>query len=126
MITDLTKSITSFSWALSLFGVQQASNLLTPQSPGQPTHSAAAAFNRVAQVSEEQLGQTLKGVYKAGDQIQKGAIDLGLNILTLQAFNPSQMMRTVSDVMKQSSNAFSQSTQQSASGSHQYTSWDSV
>lgn len=129
MIQDLTKSMTSFSWAMSLFGVQQMTNLLMPQSPSQPNHSATAAFNAVTQATEEQLGQTLKGVYKAGDQLQKGVTDLTMSFFTLEAFNPSQMMRTVSDVMKQSTGAFGRSAPQDPSrihGTQQETNWDSV
>jgi hypothetical protein len=44
MIRDLTKSMLSFSWAMSLFGVQQVTNTLLPQKPSQPTHRATAAF----------------------------------------------------------------------------------
>ena len=49
MIRDLTKSMLSFSWAMSLFGVEQVVNTLTPQSPGQPTHKTTAAFQAVTQ-----------------------------------------------------------------------------
>ena len=38
MIRDLTKSMLSFSWAMSLFGIEQLANTLIPQSPAsQPT-----------------------------------------------------------------------------------------
>jgi hypothetical protein len=126
MIRDLTKSMTSFSWAMSLFGVQQMTNLLMPQSPSQPTHRTTAAFNSVTQAAEEQLGQTLKEVYKAGDQLQKGATDLMMNFFTLEAFNPSQMMRTVSDAMKQSAGAFGRKAPQAPPEPHQETDWGSV
>ena len=33
MIRDLTKSMLSFSWAMSLFGVEQLTNTLIPQRP---------------------------------------------------------------------------------------------
>lgn len=123
MIRDLTKSLLSFSWGMSLFGVQQAANLLTPQSPGQPTHTTTAAFSAVTQTTAEQLGDALKGVFKAGDQLQKGMVGLAFSFLTLEAFNPSQMLQMTSEMMQQTSGAFRQrpqgsdpSTQQEASG----------
>jgi hypothetical protein len=108
MIRDLTKSMLSFSWAVSLFGVQQLTNTLLPQKPSQPTHRATAAFNAVTQATEEQLDNVLKGVFKAGDTLQRGMVDLMFGCLSLEAFDPSQMMRMTSDTMRQTTGAFSQ------------------
>jgi hypothetical protein len=108
MIRDLTKSMLSFSWAMSLFGVNQLTNTLIPQTPSQPNHRATTAFNTVTQATEEQLGSTLKGVFKAGDQLQKGMVDLMFGFLSLEAFNPSQLMRMTSDMMRQTTGAFGQ------------------
>jgi hypothetical protein len=108
MIRDLTKSMLSFSWAMSLFGVEQLTNTLRPQKPSQPTHRATAAFNAVTQATEAQLDNVLKSVFKAGDTLQRGLVDLTFSCLSLEAFNPSQMMRMTSDTMQQTTGAFSQ------------------
>jgi hypothetical protein len=50
----------------------------------------------------------LKGVFKAGDTLQRGAVDLVLGCLSLEGFYPSQMMRMTSDTMQQTMGAFSQ------------------
>jgi len=117
MIRDLTKSMLSFSWAMSLFGIEQLTNTLIPQSPSQPNHRATTAFNAVTQAAEEQLGGMLKGVFKAGDQLQRGMVDIGLGFLSLEAFNPSQMMRMTSDMMRQTTGAFGQGAQRDPSTS---------
>src|ERR1043166_7779806 len=117
MIRDLTKSVVSFSWAMSLFGVEQLTNTLMPQGPSQPTHKARAAFNAVTQATEEQLSGVLKGVFKAGDQLQRGMVDLMFGCLSLEAFNPSQMMRMTSDTMRQTTGAFGESFQRGPSQS---------
>jgi hypothetical protein len=123
MIRDLTKSILSFSWAISLFGVSQLTNTLIPQTPSQPNHRVTTAFNTVTQATEEQLGSTLKGVFKAGDQLQKGMVDLMFGVLSLEAFNPSQLMRMTSDMMRQSTGAFGQSSQRDPSTSQAQEGW---
>lgn len=105
MIRDLTKSMLSFSWAMSLFGVEQLANTLTPQSPGQPTHKTAAALQAVTQAAEAQLGGALRGAFKAGDQMQRGLVDIMFSFVTLEALNPSQMMRMTSDMMRQTTEA---------------------
>jgi len=116
MIRDLTKSMLSFSWAISLFGVEQLTNTLLPQSPSQPNHRATTAFDAVTHATEEQLSGVLKGVFKAGDQLQRGMVDLMLGFLSLEASNPSQMMRMTSDIMRQTTGAFGQGLQKSPSG----------
>ena len=117
MIRDLTKSMLSFSWVMSLFGVKQLTNTLIPQTPSQPTHRATTAFNTVTQATEEQLGSTLTGVFKAGDQLQKGMVEIMFGCLSLEAFNPSQMMRMTSDMLRQTTGAFGQSFQRDPSAS---------
>ena len=119
MIRDLTKSMISFSWGMSLFGVKQAANLVTPQTPSQPTHKAMAAFNAVTQATGEQLGDTLKGAFMAGDQLQKGMMDITFGCLTLEAFNPSRWMKMTSDMMKQATGAAGQGAPSGPSNSQQ-------
>jgi hypothetical protein len=126
MIRDLTKSMLSFSWAMSLFGVNQLTNTLIPQTPSQPTHRATTAFNNVTQATEEQLGSTLKGVFKAGDQLQRGMVDLMFGFLSLEAFNPSQLMRMTSDMMRQTTGAFGQGFQSGPSASQAQAGWGPI
>ena len=116
MIRDLTKSMLSFSWAISLFGAEQLTNLVIPQTPSQPNHRATTAFNAVTQATEEQLSGVFKGVFRAGDQLQRGMVDLMVGMLSLEAFNPSQMMRITSDMMRQTTEAVGQGFQKSSSG----------
>jgi hypothetical protein len=112
MIRDLTKSTLSFSWAMSLFGAKQLANILMPE-------KATASFNAVTQATEEQLGDVLKGVFRAGDQLQKGMVDISFSFLTLEALNPSQVMRMMSDMMRQTTGAFGQGMPGGTSGAQQ-------
>jgi hypothetical protein len=126
MVRDLTKSMLSFSWAMSLFGVEQLVNTLTPQSPGQPTHKATAAFSAVTEATEAQLGGVLQGAAKAGKQLQGGVVDLMFSFLSLEAFNPSQMMRMTSDIMRQTTGAIGEGFQGRNSGPPPQAGWGHV
>ena len=121
MIRDVTKSVISFSWAMSLFGVKQLTNLASPQSPAQTAHKAAVAFDAVTATTENQLGDVLKGAFQAGDQLQKGMVDLTLGIFSLEALNPSQMMQMTSNVMTQAMGAVGQGIPRGQSGPSQST-----
>jgi len=72
---EFTKSMTSFSWALSLFGLKQMANIFTPADRGQP-HPATEAFNEITRCAEEQLGQTLRSTFETGDRLQRGVVDM--------------------------------------------------
>ena len=66
---ELTKSLLSFSWSMSVFGLSQAANLLAPQ-------QASAAFDDVTRCTEKQLDSFSRSVFNAGDQLQRGLVDL--------------------------------------------------
>jgi hypothetical protein len=71
---EFIKSIFSFSWAMSLFGIKQLGGTLAPgDSAG--THQAASAFDSVAQATAEQLGDALKNGFRTGDRLQRAATD---------------------------------------------------
>ena len=114
---EFTKSILSFSWAMSLFGVQQTVNLLSPA-------KATKAFNHVTDASEEELCDLLKTTFDAGDRLQQGAVDLTLGLFTGEALDPRGWVRTAADVMQQSAEAVSQGVQGAASTLQQATSVD--
>lgn len=120
MIRDLTKSMLSFSWGMSLFGVTQLINSMTPE-------KATGAFNAVTRATEAQLSDVLKGAFKAGDQLQRGVVDMTFGMLTLDALNPSKMMKMASDVMQQTTGASGQSAQARPTGSQeQATGWGPI
>ena len=95
---EFTKSLSSFWWAMSLFGVQQTANLLSPD-------RAAKAFDSVTKASQEQLGNTLKSTFNVGDRLQRTAVDLTLGMFTGQMLNPNRWLRTAADVARQSTEA---------------------
>jgi hypothetical protein len=68
---DLGFSMLRFSWALTVFGAQQAANLVTT-SPTAQAHAAAHAFDAVANAVEEQFGGVFRGAYKAGREYMPG------------------------------------------------------
>jgi hypothetical protein len=58
----------SFTWGLSVFGLAQAGNLL---SPGR----AVAAFAEVTRSTREQLGPLTRPFFDVGNDVQRGFVD---------------------------------------------------
>jgi hypothetical protein len=112
MLRDLTKSMLSFSWGMSLFGAKQLVNSLTPE-------KATTAFDAVTRATEDQLGDVFKGAFRVGDRLQRNMVDMTFSVLMLEAFNPSQMMKMASDMTQQTTGTTSQGTQARPAGSQE-------
>jgi hypothetical protein len=75
-LRDLTRSMLSFTWAMSVFGLAQAGNLLSPR-------RAAAAFDQVTRNTADQLGAVTRPAFNVGDNLQRGLVDLAFSVFGL-------------------------------------------
>jgi hypothetical protein len=99
---EFTKSMTSYTWAMSLFGLQQMINVFRP---GKATES----FNHVTKAAEDQFGDALKATFRAGDNLQKGLVDVTFGVLTLGMFDRGSAGRaTQGDGQRQTAEAVGQ------------------
>ena len=97
---EFTKSMTSYTWAMSLFGLQQMFNVFRP---GKATES----FNNVTKATEEEFSEALKATFRMGDNVQKGLVDVTFGILTLGMFDRGGA-RATADVARQTGEALRQ------------------
>src|SRR6267378_7245431 len=116
---ELAKSVFSYAWSTSLFGLQQAASLLTPEGWRQTGH-AAESFEKIAKVTAEEMGQAARGTFKFGDDMQRKGLDMMFDALTLGAFDRARgeanlpgtpaasSARTVSNMGEQAGAAFTQ------------------
>ncbi len=101
---EVAKSLTSFSWALSLFGVQQVVNLVR-RPLAAADHPASRELGTVAGAGERQLGGTLERVFRAGDRVQRSAVDLAFGMVSLEALEPNRLAALSADLLRQSTAA---------------------
>ena len=87
---EMTKSILRFSWALPIFGINQLTKLSVPTGCNQD--STAQALDAVSTAAQGELGNTLKGVYDAGERLQRGLVDATFGVLLLDAFDPRRWL----------------------------------
>jgi len=99
---ELAKSAVRYTWAMSLFGVQQAANVLTPSSFRQPARRANSAFFSVKQAAEIEFEDIVFAAYQVGDEVQRGLADIFFDTVTLQAFHPNYLSNLTSAVVEQS------------------------
>jgi hypothetical protein len=93
---EFVKSTVSLPWSLSLFGVEQLTNLLIPQNSGKAT----AAFDTVTQATGEQLSELVLTLYSVGDNLQRDMTDWAFRLLTPEVFNPWSDVN--SEILRQS------------------------
>jgi len=106
---EFTKSMTSYTWAMSLFGLQQMINVFRPG-------KAAESFNHVTKATEDQFGDALKATFRAGDNLQKGLVDVTFGVLTFGMFDrgggaqaaTSDMARQTGEALRQGGRVVSQ------------------
>jgi hypothetical protein len=85
MIRELTKSALSFSWALSLLGIKQVVNL------GRSGQSGGDPFGPVTQVAVSQLDESMKGIFRSGDNLQSRMVDMAfVSMNPVNWINPSR------------------------------------
>ena len=76
---EFTKSMLRLSWSMSMLGVQQATNLMTPH---RVLRRSVSAMDALSHAAVGQMGDTVGGVYKLGDQLQRGLVDAAARLST--------------------------------------------
>jgi|SRR6185503_1542049 len=98
---ELTKNLTSYAWATTLFGFQQMVNVFSPG-------KASGSFNNLTKATEEELGDAVKTTFRAGDNLQRGLVDVTFGVLTLGMFDRGGG-RAASETAQQTGDAVRQS-----------------
>lgn len=90
----------SYSWAMSLFGVQQIVNMLTPTDEGDTNSTTVQAFANVTDATTNLLDGSLKEAFKIGDSLQKGMLDLMFGGVLAGGCDPNRWAQAGGDVLK--------------------------
>ncbi len=86
---DLTKSMFRFSWAMSMLGLRQASQLLLP---GEGWGKSTSAFDALSHAAEGQMGETVRNVYRAGDEFQGGMVNALTDLASGEWSKPGEVL----------------------------------
>jgi len=115
---ELTKSMFSYSWAMSLFWAKQMVNMTVPTG-GNQWERAAGNFEPVTRATVDQFGSTLKAAFNAGDNVQRGFVDLAFGMFNPGNWDPNRFMRMSADAAQQTARAAQEAGQAAASGMRQ-------
>jgi hypothetical protein len=81
---EIAKSIVGFSWAMSLFGMQQVSRLMTPSAD---QSAAATEFDDLSRVVQSHLSESVVQQFKAADEWQRRVVDVVFDAGSLRSFD---------------------------------------
>jgi hypothetical protein len=99
---EFTKAMTSYTWAMSLYALQQTINVFRP---GRATDS----FKNVTKATEDEFGDAFKATFRAGDNLQRGLVDVTFGVLTLGMFDRGGDARRMgADAQRQTAEAVGQ------------------
>jgi hypothetical protein len=102
---DLTKSFFSFSWTMSLLGLEQLTNLLSEDRSGNRRERMAKAFDAVTDATVEQLGTRTSSLYESGDKLQRETIDLMFDLSRPEELKPRKVVDRAADLVESTADA---------------------
>lgn len=102
---DLTKSFFSFSWTMSLFGLEQLTNMLSEERSGNRRERMAKAFDAVTEATVEQLGKRTTSLYESGDKLQRETVDLMFDLSRPEELKPSKVVDRAADLVESTADA---------------------
>lgn len=96
---NITKSLGSFSWSMSIFGAQQIANVIQGRS------KVTDAVDALTQTTGEQIGELPLALFLLGDSVQREMTDMSFGLVSRAASNPnsavtSELMRQTMDTFK--------------------------
>ncbi|MCP4657112.1 MAG: hypothetical protein GY856_17020 [bacterium] len=95
---ELTKSMMRFSWAMSMLGVRQMTNVFSKDGWDNSTE----AMNAVSVAAAGHMGDTVHSVYDAGDQFQSGMVDTAKRAFDGSWSDPGKLMNDAWDAVDRS------------------------
>lgn len=69
---EVEKAVARFAWSLTRLAARWTGNFAEGRSPASP----AATLDEFSLAAERQMGQTLRQLYRVGDQMQSGFLDM--------------------------------------------------
>jgi hypothetical protein len=86
---EVAKSMLGFSWAVSLFGVQQMARLVTPSSVS--PEAMATQLDDASRALQGFLTESVAQQFRAGDEWQRRVVDALFDAASLQVVDPRKL-----------------------------------
>ena len=103
---DLTKSVVSMGWALSVFGLEQISSLFTEKEEEEGNgESMEEAMDSVTEATGKHFGDRAQSIFDSGDRLQREFVDMMFDSMKAENWSPTRMAEWVADMAERSADA---------------------
>jgi hypothetical protein len=99
---DLAKSMMSFSWAMTLFGLEQMKHLVSDDDSGDRSDRIAGDLEAVTDVAKGRLSKRNASMFDSGDALQRDMVDLTFDIFRGEELKPRKMLDRAADIVEES------------------------
>lgn len=99
---DLTKSFMSFSWAMTLFGLDQLRHLVTDDDSGKRRERITEDLDAVTTAAKDRLSERNASMYDAGTTLQRDMVDLTFDIFRGDELKPGKILDRAADLVEES------------------------
>ena len=94
---DLTKSFTSFSWAMTLFGLDQLRHLIADDDSGKRRERIGGDLDAMTSAAKDRLSERNASMFDAGNTLQSDMVDLTFDIFRGEELKPRKMLDRAAD-----------------------------
>jgi hypothetical protein len=91
---EVAKSMLGFSWAVSLFGIQQLAKIVAPTA-AQPVDATAAEVEEVSRAVQSHLFGATAMQFRAGDQWTRNLVDVIFDAASGQSLDPRRIVNSL-------------------------------
>ena len=99
---DLTKSFTSFSWAMTLFGLDQLRHLVADDDSGKRQERIGGDLDAMTSAAKDRLSERNASMFDAGNTLQSDMVDLTFDIFRGEELKPRKMLDRAADFVEES------------------------
>jgi hypothetical protein len=99
---DLTKSFTSFSWAMTLFGLDQLRHLVADDDSGKRRERIGGDLDAMTTAAKDRLSERNASMFDAGNTLQSDMVDLTFDIFRGEELKPRKMLDRAADFVEES------------------------
>jgi hypothetical protein len=99
---DLTKSFMSFSWAMTLFGLDQLRHLVVDDDSGERGERISSDLDAVTTAAKGRLSERNASMFDSGQTLQSEMVDLTFDIFRGEELKPRKILDRAADFVEES------------------------
>jgi len=99
---DLAKSFMSFSWAMTLFGLDQLRHLVADDDSGKRRQRIGGDLDAVTTAAKDRLSERNASMFDAGQNLQRDMVDLTFDIFRGEKLKPRKILDRAADIAEES------------------------